>query len=95
MALQEERSKLLAPKSSQNNLLSLNLKHIDSYRSGLIGSGGVLVWVSIALKRNHDHSNSYKRKHLIGGGLQFKRFILLILWQDVLLRKQIWCRRRN
>jgi hypothetical protein len=28
----------------------------------------VLVWLSIAVKRHYDHSNSYKRKHLIGWG---------------------------
>ena len=27
--------------------------------------------VSIAVKRHYDHSNSYKRKHLIGAGLHF------------------------
>ena len=27
--------------------------------------------VSIAVKRDHSHSNSYKGKHLIGAGLQF------------------------
>jgi hypothetical protein len=26
------------------------------------------------VKRHHDHSNSYKRKHLIEAGLQFQRF---------------------
>jgi hypothetical protein len=30
--------------------------------------------VSIAVKRHHDHSNSYKGKHLIGAGLQVRRF---------------------
>jgi hypothetical protein len=28
----------------------------------------------MAVKRYHDHGNSYKEKHLIGDGLQFQRF---------------------
>ena len=35
----------------------------------------VLVTVSIAMKRHHGHSNSYKRKHLIGTGLQFRGLV--------------------
>ena len=27
---------------------------------------------SVAVKRRHDHGNSYKRKHLTGVGLQFR-----------------------
>jgi hypothetical protein len=38
-----------------------------------IASPGVLVWVSIAVKRHHDQGNSYKG-HLIGAGLQVQRF---------------------
>lgn len=34
---------------------------------------GVVLVSSIALKRHHDHCNSYKRKHLIGACLQFHR----------------------
>ena len=44
-------------------------------------SGGVLGRVFIAVKRHHDHSNSYKGKHLIGAGLQFQRFSPLSSWQ--------------
>ena len=32
----------------------------------------VLVRVSIAVERHHDHRNSYKGRHLIGGDLQFR-----------------------
>ena len=32
----------------------------------------VLVRVSVAVKRHHDHGNSHKGKHLIGAGLQFR-----------------------
>ena len=32
----------------------------------------VLVEVSVAVKRHHDHSDSYKRKHLIEAGLQLR-----------------------
>ena len=35
----------------------------------------VLVRVSIAVKRHHDHSNSYKGKHLTGAGLQFRDLV--------------------
>ena len=31
----------------------------------------VFIRVSIVIKIHHNHSNSYKRKHLIGTGLQF------------------------
>ena len=27
------------------------------------------------MKKHHDHSNSYKRKHLIGAGLQFRSLV--------------------
>ena len=36
----------------------------------------------IALKRHHDHSNSYKGKHLIWAALPFQRFSLLSSWQE-------------
>jgi hypothetical protein len=42
----------------------------------------VSVRVSIAVERNHDHSNSYKRKHLIGVSLQFQRFSPLSSWWE-------------
>ena len=32
----------------------------------------VLVRVSTAMKKHFDHSNSYKKKHLIGTGLEFR-----------------------
>ena len=35
----------------------------------------------IAVKRHHDHHNSYKGKHLIGTGLQFQRLSPLSTWQ--------------
>jgi hypothetical protein len=38
--------------------------------------------VSIALKRYHDHSNSYKEKNFIGIGLQFQRLSPLSSWQE-------------
>ena len=39
---------------------------------------GCLVHYFIAVKSHHDSGNSYyKRKHLIGAGLQFQRFSLL------------------
>ena len=34
----------------------------------------VLIRVSIVVKRHHDHNKSYKGKHRIGAGLQFRRF---------------------
>ena len=39
----------------------------------------VLVRVSIAIKRKHEHNNSYKGKPLVGAGLQFQRFSPLII----------------
>ena len=38
-------------------------------------SGAVLVRASIAVKRRHDHGNSYKGKHFIGAGLQFRGLV--------------------
>jgi len=34
-----------------------------------------LVRFSVAMKRHHNHSNSYKGKHLIGAGLQFRGLV--------------------
>ena len=31
--------------------------------------------ISIAVKRHHDQSNSYKGKHLTGAGLQFRSLV--------------------
>ena len=41
-----------------------------------------LSWTFIAVKNHHDHSNSYKEKHLIGAGLQFQRFSPLSSWWE-------------
>jgi hypothetical protein len=42
------------------------------------------VWVSlIAVKRQHDYDNSYKRKYLLGAGLHFLRFSLFSSWWEV------------
>ena len=38
--------------------------------------------VSLAMKRHHDHSNSYKGKHLFQAGLQFQKFSALSSWQE-------------
>ena len=35
----------------------------------------VLVRVSVAVKRHHDHDNFYKGKHLIGAGFQFRDLV--------------------
>jgi hypothetical protein len=32
--------------------------------------------LTAAVDKHHDHSNSYKGKHLTGGGLQFRGFVL-------------------
>jgi hypothetical protein len=42
----------------------------------------LLSYDFIAVKRYYDHDNSYKRKHLIGVGLQFQRFKLLSLGHE-------------
>ena len=39
--------------------------------SGKLGKVCVCLRVSIAVKRHHDHSNSYKGKHLIGVAYSF------------------------
>ena len=38
----------------------------------------VSLRISIAVKRYHDHNNSYKGKRLIGPALQFQRFSPLL-----------------
>lgn len=40
-----------------------------------------LSWCCVAVKRHHDHGNSYKGKHLIGACIQFQKFSLLSSWQ--------------
>ena len=39
----------------------------------------------IAVKRPHDHGNSYKGKHFIGAGLQFQRSRSLLSWWEAWL----------
>jgi hypothetical protein len=46
---------------------------------GIIGL--CLSHCSITVQRHHDQSNSYKRKDLIGAGLQYQRFSGLASWQ--------------
>ena len=38
--------------------------------------------VSIAVKRHHDHGNSYKGKHFTGASLQSQRFSPLLSWWE-------------
>lgn len=44
---------------------------------------------SIAVKRQHGHSNSYKGKHFIGADLQVSRFSSLSVWQ--VAQSEEWC----
>lgn len=39
-----------------------------------------LVMVSVAVNRHHNHGISYERKCLVGVGLEFRRFSLILLW---------------
>ena len=43
----------------------------------------VLVRVSVAAKRHHDHGNSYKGKIFNTGFLHFQRFSPLSLWYKI------------
>ena len=43
----------------------------------------------IAVKRHHDHSNSYK--HLIWADLQFRGFVHMVMAEP----RQTWCWRRS
>ena len=47
---------------------------IPTIPSALLIPTSVLIKISITLRKHHDHSKSYKGKHLIGAGLQFQRF---------------------
>ena len=44
--------------------------------------GGCLSQGFITVKKHHDHSNSYKGKHLMGAGLQFQTFRTLSSQQE-------------
>ena len=46
----------------------------------------LLARVAIGMKRQHDHNNSYKGKHLIGHGYQVQKHSPLLLWQEAW-----WC----
>lgn len=51
--------------------------------------------VSTAVKRYHDHSNSYKGKDLVGAGLQFRGSVHYCMvrskaaWADMMLEKEL------
>ena len=46
----------------------------------------------IAVKRHHNHNNSYNGKHLIGAGLQSQRFSPLSSWYEAWQHgRQTWC----
>ena len=55
----------------------------------------ILVWVSVAMKRHHEHSYCYKGKPLIGAGLQFRGLIYYHLvghggmQEDIVLEKEL------
>ena len=52
--------------------------------------------VSIAVKGDHDHGSSYKRKHLIGGlvySLEVKSIVIMV--GSKAAYGQTWCRRRS
>jgi hypothetical protein len=51
------------------DMLTLPTRH-----STYIKQVGNCLRISAAVKRKYDHSNSYKEKHLIVTGLQFRRF---------------------
>lgn len=51
----------------------------------------VLAKASIAVKRYHDHGNSYKWKHLTGAGLQFRGLLFIVIEGIMAVCKQIWC----
>ena len=64
--------------ASQMTMFCPNVKRLDSPepRSYYFGQ------CSTAVKRHHDHDNSYNRKRLIGAGLQFQRFNSLLSWWE-------------
>ena len=49
---------------------------------------GILVRVSIAVKRHLIHGSSYKEKTFNCGGLHFQRFIPLSSWCDTVMYRQ-------
>lgn len=58
-------------------LMTFCYAHRSVCGSAIIGGASFLVRVSIAVKRHHDQSISYKGQHLIESGLEFLRFSLL------------------
>jgi hypothetical protein len=55
-------------KERNQHLAALNIILSDVSQS-LPYTESVLVCVSIAMKRHHDHGNSYKGQHLTGAGV--------------------------
>jgi hypothetical protein len=53
-----------------------------------------LVRVSIALKRHHDHRNSYKRKHFIDVNLVSEVWFSIFMAGSMTACRQIRCWRR-
>lgn len=45
--------------------------------------GLVLALSSMAMKKHQDQHNSYKREHLIGAFLQFRRVSPLMSWREL------------
>lgn len=56
---------------------------VPSAPTFLPSKSSCLVRASIAVKRQHDHNNSYKGKHLIKADLQVQRFSPLSSWQKL------------
>lgn len=48
-------------------------------RVPILGTRAVFVRVAVTVKRHHAHSDSYKGKHLIGNGLQFRGLALIVM----------------
>ena len=62
--------------------------------TGMVLFTCVLVRVSIAVKRNHDHGNSYEGKHLtVVAGLQFRGSVIMVghgsVQADTVLEKEL------
>ena len=56
-------------------MLSARESSLCTYHESSLNNNPVSARVSVAMKAHCDHDNSYKGKHLIGAGLQFRGLV--------------------
>ena len=69
-------------------ILNISLLHAPL---SLLPNVCVLVKVSIAVERQHDHNNSYKETFNWGGSLQVRGLVYCHMVGSLVLCRQTWC----